>query len=125
MYDECLKRAMAVDPKLISFMKEIEPEYHALQDKLRDMMKVLLKTEIVDEDDQPAEIAPEHQAQFDQEHAKLQGIIGMAAAVGWFTALECEDTHDAQVHAHAMFQMMQSKLNEGDAYRYLFKMQKH
>ena len=125
MYDECLKRAMAVDPKLISFMKEIEPEYHALQAKLRDMMKVLLKTEIVDEDDMPAEVAPEHQAQFNLEHAKLQGIIGMAAAIGWFTALECDDTNDAQVHAHAMFQMMQSKLDEGDAYRYLFKMQRH
>ena len=125
MCDECLKRAMAVDPKLISFMKEIEPEYHALQAKLRDMMKVLLKTEIVDEDDMPTEVAPEHQAQFDQEHAKLQGIIGMAAAIGWFTALECDDANDAQVHAHAMFQMMQSKLNEGDAYRYLFKMRRH
>lgn len=125
MCDECLKRAMAVDPKLISFMKEIEPEYHALQDKLRDMMKVLLKTEIVDEDDQPAEIAPEHQAQFDQEHAKLQGIIGMAAAVGWFTALECDSKQDTQMHAHPLMSMLQEQINNGDAYRYLARQQRH
>lgn len=125
MCEKCLERAMAVDPKLISFMKEIEPEYHALQNKLREMMRVLLKSDLVNQDNEPVELNAEEQAQFDLEHGKLQGIIGMAAAIGWFTALECNDTQDAQVHAHAMFQMMQSKLNEGDAYRYLFKMQRH
>ena len=125
MCDKCLERAMEVDQKLVDLMKVIEPEYHALQAKIGTKIRELMKVEIVDEDDQEAEVRDEHKAQFEAEQVKLFNIIGMSAALGWFTALECDDQHDTQMHAHAMFQMIQSKLNEGDAYRYLFKIRRH
>ena len=77
------------------------------------------------QDNEEAEVHEDHKAQFEEEQVKLFNIIGMSAALGWFTAHECDDQNDTQMHAHAMFQMIQSKLNEGDAYRYLFKIRRH
>lgn len=125
MCDNCLKKAMDVNPKLIKLMGEIENDYRALEAKLSDGIRLINAVEIVDEQDQPAEIDPKYAAQFEAEQRKMFNSMGVAAALGWFTALNCDSMEETQVHAHGIFQMLQQKLNEADDYRYLFKMRRH
>lgn len=125
MCDRCLEKAMEINPDLIRVMKAVEPEYRELENRLREAFRSITKTEVVDETDTPIDLPKEYQEQFQREQDKLMGILGMAAALGWFTALECDSKHDTQMHAHPMMSMLQEQINNGDAYRYLARQQRH
>ena len=125
MCEACLEKAMEINPDLIRVMKAVEPEYRELENKLREQFKAITKTEVVDETDTLIDVPQEHQEQFQREQDKLMGILGMAAALGWFTALECDSKQDTQMHAHPLMSMLQEQINNGDAYRYLARQQRH
>lgn len=125
MCERCLERAQGINPELIEIMKAVEPEYRELENKLREAFRSITSTEVVDETDTPIDLPKEYQEQFQREQDKLMGILGMAAALGWFTALECDSKQDTQMHAHPLMSMLQEQINNGDAYRYLARQQRH
>lgn len=125
MCERCLERVMDINPEFIEIMKAVEPEYRELENRLREAFRRITRIEVVDESNTPIELSKEQQEQFQREQDKLMGILGMAAALGWFTALECNSKQDIQMHTHPLMSMLQEQINNGDAYRYLARQQRH
>lgn len=117
MCENCVQRAADIDPRLIKIMDQIEPEFRALASKMQELFKELTPMTIKNIDGEETEIPEELKNEFEKRHAYFARTMGMAAAFGWFSAIDAESTQDIIQHVPPIMQTIQSTLNDGNAYR--------
>ena len=118
MYDKYLEIAAQIDPEFLKLMADLEPEYRALEIKVGERIKTILKMTVVDEDGEvdTDDLNPEQIEVARNGIVRLSGVMGMAALVGWHSVSKADDKAEAMVLMQPLMEMLNGSINDSLAF---------
>ena len=118
MCQKCIEQAAQIDPEFLKLMKELEPEYRALEAKAGPRIREIFKMTLVDEDGDvdTEDMDPEALKEIRESIAHLSGVMAMASLVGWHAVSNVVSKEEAMMQMTPMMGALNKAINDSLAY---------
>lgn len=118
MCQKCIEQAAQIDPEFLKLMKELEPEYRALEAKAGPRIREIFKMTLVDEEGEvdTDDLDPEALKEIRESITHLSGVMAMASLVGWHAVSNVASMEEAMMQMQPMMGALNKAINDSLAY---------